>query len=164
MVRKSDIKKLILQSKKSNLKNHRKDAFFTNRTKYSGEVRSTEILLWRSSHFLRGAYPIFHLKFDENDKLIGIETSKNPFDKFLSKIMIGFFCVLALGLILTSNFRQILFGIIAFSVITFLMHLILSKARKFETKVLTEELREVIENIESKNKAKSKGTLHKNYT
>ena len=151
MVEKKDIEKLIIQNKKSTLKNHWNDAFFYNTTKYSGEIKQNELLIWRSAHFLRGAYPIFHLTFDQNGELNGIKTEKNPYHKLLNKISIGFFIVLVLVLLFTTEFKTALIGIIGISVIGTLLHLVMSKAKKYETKNLTDELKEAIGNIERAN-------------
>ena len=151
MVEKKNIEKLIIQNKKSTLKNHWNDAFFYNTTKYSGEIKPNELLIWRSAHFLRGAYPIFHLTFDQNGELNGIKTEQNPFYKLLNKISIGFFIVLALVLLFTNEFKTATIGIIVISVIGTLLHLVMSKAKKYEIKILTNELKEAIENIEREN-------------
>ena len=151
MVEKKDIEKLIIQNKKSTLKNHWNDAFFYNTTKYSGEIKPNELLIWRSAHFLRGAYPVFHLTFDQNGELNGIKTEKNPYQKLLNKISIGFFIVLALVLLFTTEFKIAIIGIIGISVIGTLLNLVMSKAKKYETKILTDELKDAIENIERKN-------------
>jgi len=151
MVEKKDIEKLIIQNKKSTLKNHWNDAFFYNTTKYSGEIKPNKLLIWRSAHFLRGAYPIFHLTFDQNDELNEIKTEKNPYHKLLNKISIGFVIVLALVLLFTTEFKTAIFGIIGISVIGTLLHLVMSKAKKYETKILTNELKDAIENIEREN-------------
>lgn len=151
MVEKKDIEKLIIQNKKSTLKNHWNDAFFYNTTKYSGEIKPNELLIWRSAHFLRGAYPIFYLTFDQNGELNGIKKEQNPFYKLLNKISIGFFIVLALVLLFTTEFKTAIIGIIGISIIGTLLHLVMSKVKKYETKILTDELKEAIENIERKN-------------
>ncbi|TJY31304.1 hypothetical protein [Pontimicrobium aquaticum] len=151
MAEKKDIEKLIVQNKKSNLKNHWNDAFFYNTTKYSGEIKPNELLIWRSSHFLRGAYPIFHLTFDQNNKLNGIKKEKNPYHKLLNKITIGFLIVLISGLFLSTDFKMAVIGTIGISVIGLLLRLVLGKAKKYETKLLTDELKEAIENIEQLN-------------
>lgn len=172
MVEKKDIEKLIVQNKKSNLKNHWNDAFFYNSTKYSGEIKPNELLIWRSAHFLRGVYPIFHLTFDQNGKLSRIKTKKNPYHKLLDKISIGFFILLALFLLITTEFKSAIIGIIGISVIGILLHLIMSKSKKYETKILTDELKEAIENIEqvknpkfiSKQKMESKKEKVKEWT
>ena len=148
MVEKKDIEKLIIQNKKSTLKNHWNDAFFYNTTKYSGEIKPNELLIWRSAHFLRGAYPIFHLSFNQNAELNGIKTEKNPYHKLLNKISIGLFIVLALVLLFMIEFKTAIIGIIGISVIGTLLHLVMSKAKKYETKILTDELKVAIENIE----------------
>jgi len=151
MVEKKDIEKLIIQNKKSTLKNHWNDAFFYNTTKYSGEIKPNELLIWRSAHFLRGAYPIFHLTFNQDGELNGIKTEKNPYHKLLNKTSIGFFIVLALVLLFTTEFKTAIIGIIGISVIGTLLHLVMSKAKNYETKILTDELKEAIESIERGN-------------
>ena len=151
MVEKKDVEKLIVQNKKSNLKNHWNDSFHYNTTKYSGEIKQNEILVWSSSHFLRAAYPIFHLTFDQNGKLKGIKTEKNPYHKLLNKSSIGFFILVALGLILSTEIKTAIIGIVGISVVGILLHLVMSKSKKFETKILTDELKESIENIERLN-------------
>mgnify|MGYP001265544311 CR=1 FL=1 len=86
MLQKQNLK-LIVQNKKSNLTNHWNDVFHYKTTKYSREIKRNELLIWRSSHFLRGAYPIFNLTFNQNDELNGIRTKKNPYHKLLNKII-----------------------------------------------------------------------------
>ncbi|WP_459209249.1 hypothetical protein [Aquimarina rhabdastrellae] len=151
MAEKKDIEKLIVQNKKSNLKNHWNDSFFYNTTKYSGEIKQNELLIWRSSHFLRGVYPIFHLTFDQNDKLKGIKTEKNPYHKLLSKITIGVLIVFISSLFLLFDFKPAIIGTIVILFILALLILVLGKSRKYETKLLTVELKEAIENIEHLN-------------
>ncbi|MDO7174240.1 hypothetical protein [Mariniflexile sp. AS56] len=151
MVEKKDIEKLIIQNKKSTLKNHWNDAFFYNTTKYSGEIKPNELLIWRSSHFLRGAYPIFYLTFDQNGELNGIKTVKNPYYKLWNKISIGFLIMLNLILIFTTEFKTAIFGIIGISVLGFFWYLFMFNVTKYETKNLTKELKEEIENIEREN-------------
>ncbi|SFS96552.1 hypothetical protein SAMN04487906_2380 [Zhouia amylolytica] len=151
MVEKKEIEKLIIQNKKSNLKNHLNDAFFYNTIKYSGEIKPNELLIWRSSHFIRGAYPIFHLTFNQNNQLIGIKKQKNPYHKLLNKITIGFLIVLISGLFLSTDFKMAVIGTIGISVIGLLLSLVLGKAKKYETKLLTDELKEAIENLEQAN-------------
>lgn len=151
MASKKDIERLIVQHKKSTLKNHRNDAFFYNRTKYSGEIRAKEILLWRSSHFLRGAYPIFILTFDSNEKLKGIKTEKNPYHKLLDKLKIGFIVVIISVLFITLDFKAAMIATAGISVVGLLLYLILSKSAKYETKLLTAELKESIEYLELEN-------------
>ncbi|RVT71092.1 hypothetical protein EOD40_17645 [Flavobacterium sufflavum] len=149
MVKKDDLKKLIIENKKSTLKNHWKDTFFCNKIKYSGEIRPNEILLWRSSEYLRGNYPIFILNFDQNKNLIGIKTEKNPYHKFRNKQSTVIFSILILLLAYNTDLRETLIFTFAILIFGFLLHIVLSKARKYETKLLTNELRETIENIEN---------------
>ncbi|WP_026715171.1 hypothetical protein [Flavobacterium daejeonense] len=150
MINKSDIKKLIIENKKSNLKNHWKDAFFCNTTKYSGEIKSNEILLWRSSEFLRGYYPIYILNFDRNENLKEIKIEKNLYHKYSEKFTFIFFLILLILLAIFENLQTSLILVTGLSVIIFLLQLILSKARKYETKLLTKELKDTIQNIERK--------------
>ena len=151
MVEKKDIEKLIVQNKKSTLKNHWNDAFFYNTTKYSGEIKPNEVLIWRSSHFLRGAYPIFHLNFDQNDKLNGIKTEKNPYHKLLKKITIGVLIIFISGLFLSTELKTAIIGTIGIALLVTLLSLVLGKYKRYETKLLTDELKEAIENIEQLN-------------
>ncbi len=108
-------------------------------------------MIWRSAQFLRGAYPIFHLTFNQNGKLNGIKTEKNPYHKLLNKITIGFIIVVISGLFLTTNITMAVIGTIGISIIGFLLHLVLSKSKKYETELLTDELKDSIENIEREN-------------
>lgn len=148
MVQKKDVEKLIIQKKKSNLKNHWKDAFFYNTTKYSGEIKPNELLIWRSANFLRGVYPVFHLTFNKNGILKGIKIEKNPYDKLLNKIAIGFFITLVFVLLIFTEFKTAIFGIIGISVIATLLYLTVSNLIKFETKILADELKDAIKNFE----------------
>ena len=151
MTEKKDIEKLIVQNKKSNLKNHWNDSFFYNTTKYSGEIKPNELLIWRSSHFLRGAYPVFHLTFDQNNQLNGIKKEKNPYHKLLNKLTIGFLIILISGLFITTDLKTAIIGTIGIAVIGTLLSLVLGKSKRYETKLLTDELREAIESIEHAN-------------
>ncbi len=151
MASKKDIETLIVQPKKSNLKNHWNDAFFYNTTKYSGEIKPKELLLWRSSHFLRGAYPIFLLTFDQDGELKGIKTEKNPYHKLLDKIKIGSIVVMISGVFITMDVKLAMIATVVISVITFLLRVLLSTSAKYETKLLTAELKESIEHLELEN-------------
>ena len=148
MINKSDIEKLIVQHKKSNLKNHWSDAYFYNTAKYSGEVRSNEILLWRSSHFLRGAYPIFHMTFDQNDKLNRIRKEKNPFHKFINKFSIGFFTIVIITLFVLCEISFAVIASCGILLVRFLLNLVLKMSRNYEVTLITEELKLTLENIE----------------
>ncbi len=151
MVEKKDIEKLVVQKKKSNLKNHWKDSQSYNSTKYSGEIRQNEILLWRSAHFIRGVYPIFHLTFDQNNKLKEIKMEKNPFHIFLNRIMAIFFILLTLTIFFSGDLKPAILTVLAFTIIGYLMHLLLTNSKTFETKILIEELKVTIESIEHSN-------------
>lgn len=151
MVSKKDIENLIVQRKKSNLKNHWKDSININKTKYSGEIRPNEVLLWSSAAFLRGTYPIFHLKFDKDGKLYKIRLEKNPFNQFLYKITIGFYLVLTLVFFMTFKFKIAMFGFVGYSIIGFLIFLAFRNHKKTETKILMDELKQAIKTIEKSN-------------
>ncbi len=155
MVEKKDIEKLIIQNKKSNLKNHWNDAFFFNTVKYNGEIKHNEILIWRSSPFLRSSYPVFHLTFDQNKKLNGIKTEENPYHKLLNKVTIGFLILVASVLLYSTEFKIAIIAIIGIAVIGFLLYLVMSKAKKYEIKLQTDELKKAIENIKLVNKSKA---------
>lgn len=148
MIEKKDIEKLIITKKKNNLINHWKDAFITNTTKYSGEVLENEILLWRSSRHLRGAYPIFRISFHKNEKIKGIKTEDNPFYKLNKKIILIILILISLALFSLDEIRQTLIAITIISIIVASLYILLTKKKKFETKYLIEELQETIENIE----------------
>lgn len=151
MIAKKDLEKLIIQHKKSNLQNHFNDAFSYNTTKYSGEITPNELLIWRSSRFLRGAYPIFCLNFNQNGNLISISTKKNPYYKLLNKISILFIVAVCVILIFTTEFKPALFGIIGISLFCLFFYLFSFNVIRFETKILTEELKEAIKKIENEN-------------
>ena len=148
MVTRKDIEQLIVENKISNLKTHFKDMLFYNTVKYSGEIRSDEILLWRSSYFLRGAYPIFHIKFDKQNRLNNIKKEKNPFHIVLNKISLILFISTIIGFFVTSDIKFALIATIGISVVAFLLNMVLTKGRNYEMQLITDELKEVIENIE----------------
>lgn len=148
MINKEDIAELVLDRKKSNLKTHLKDMFFINNFRYSGEVRETEILLWYSSHWLRGGYPIFHLQFDSENKLVGIKLELNPFGKLFDKLAIIIIGIFTLIPILGNGFSKGWLGSIFILFVAFILFLIVRKVSKSEKKIMTEELKEKIENIE----------------
>ncbi|MFD2607360.1 hypothetical protein ACFSSG_17790 [Euzebyella marina] len=148
MIEKADIEELVLDPKKSNLKTHFNDMFFIKNHRYSGEIREKEILLWYSSHWLRGGYPIFHLQFDSENKLVGIKSELNPFGKLFDKIamvMIGIFSLLP---ILGNGFMKGWLGSVFILFVALVLFLIMRKASKSEKKIMVEELKETIENIE----------------
>lgn len=138
----------MLDKKKSTLKAHFYDALFYNTTKYSGEIRETEVLLWSSSYWLRGAYPIFHLHFDKNNHLSRISTQSNPFGKIVFCFIILGTLLFALAPIIGYGFPEGLPLSIFVIIIGFFLFLIMRKVKKQETKIMTEELRESIEQIE----------------
>ncbi len=150
MIEKTDIEELVLENKKSTLGTHFYDAFFYNTLKYSGEIRKNEILLWTSSFWLRGGYPVFNLKFDSKNQLKGISTELNPFGKFIKLFMfiaLGFFAILPLfGNGLKEGLALSLFILVT----ALFLFLIMRKAKIHEEKIVTEELKETIENIERK--------------
>lgn len=148
MIKKEDIEELVLEQKKSNLKTHFNDMFFINTIKYSGEVRKSEILLWCSSHWLRGGYPIFYLQFDRENNLTGIKSELNPFGKLVDKLAIVIIGIFALLPILRNRFSKGWLGTIFILFVAFVLFLIMRKASRSEKKIMTEELKESIENIE----------------
>jgi len=151
VVKRKDIEKLIIQNKKSNLKNHWNDAFSKNAIKYSGEIRPHEILLWRSSLFLRGAYPIFHFTFDQDENMNGIRTEKNPYHIVLTRISIVLPVVFIAALFIFMNLELAIIASSGILILSFLLHLVLNKSRKFETNLIQNELKETIGNIERQN-------------
>lgn len=148
MIKKEDIEKLVLEQKKSNLKTHFNDMFFISTIRYSGEIRKKEILLWCSSHWLRGGYPIFHLQFDSENNLVGIKSELNPFGKLFDKVAIILIGLFALLPIFGNGFSKGWLGSIFIILVAFVLFLIMRKATKSEKKIMTEELKESIENIE----------------
>jgi hypothetical protein len=148
MVNKKDIEKLIIQNKKSNLITHFKDSQSYNTTKYSGEISDKEILIWRSAYFIRGDYPIFHLTFDDNNKLKEIKMGKNPFNIFLDRVTIAVLIILIITVFISTNLKTTFFAILAITLIGFLMRLLLAKSKIFETKILIEELKTTINNLD----------------
>lgn len=148
MVEKKDIEELIIQRKKSTLKNHSLDALFYNVLRYSGEIREKEILIWRSAYFLRGAYPVFHLSFNKNDQLNGIRTEMNPFGKIVGKISILAVVAFSLTLLFWNDLTTGIFQVLFILSGAFILYLIMRKAEKEEKKRLTEELQNTIEEIE----------------
>ncbi|WP_269235691.1 hypothetical protein [Flavobacterium flavigenum] len=156
MVDKKNIEKLIIQNKKSNLLTHFKDSQSYNITKYSGEIRDKEILIWRSAYFSRGDYPIFHLTFDNNNKLKEIKMEKNPFNIFLDGVTIVVLLILIVTIFISTDLKTTFFAIIAITIIGFLMRLLLTKSKIFETKILIEELKTTINNLDELNISKQK--------
>lgn len=148
MIEKNDIEKLVLDRRKSSLRNHFNDMFFMNNVRYSGEIRENEILLWYSSFWLRGGYPIFHLQFDSESKLAGIKLETNPFGKLFDKIALILILVFATIPIIMSGLATGWIGSVFILFVAFILFLIMRKAAKSEKKIMTEELKEIIERIE----------------
>jgi len=153
MLEKKDLEKLVIQNKKSSLKNHWNDSFSINRTKYSGEIRKDEILLWSSSFFLRGAYPIYHLIFNENQHFTKLKIKKNPYHTLINKIFILLIITILILLIITSGLKNGFIGGLGVLFVLILLNLILKRVRKYETRILTEELKSKIHQIENKKMA-----------
>ncbi|UII74455.1 hypothetical protein LV716_09265 [Flagellimonas sp. HMM57] len=148
MIEKKDVEKLVLEDKSSTLGTHFRDAFFYNTLKYSGEIRKNEILLWTSSYWLRGGYPIFHLKFNSENKLKGISTVLNPFGKLINKLAIVTTSVFTLIPIVGYGFIDG-WKLSVFVLFTaFVLFIILRKVSISEKTIITEELRDVIETLE----------------
>ena len=150
MIEKTDIEELVLENKKSTLSTHFNDALFYNTLKYSGEIKKDEILIWTSSFWLRGGYPIFHLKFDTENHLKGISTELNPFGKFVNLFMLVAFGFFALLPVFGNGLREGLALSSFVLIIAIFVFLILRKATNHEKKIMTDELKETIENIERK--------------
>ena len=148
MLQKKDIETLIAEEKESNLATHFYDALTYNTTKYSGEVRKDEILLWSSSFWLRGGYPIFHLHFNTENLLVKITSEPNPFGKLLNKLGIGALVIFTtlplIGLGLEEGWKLSLLVII----VALVVFLIMRKAGNQEKKIMTQDLRGSIEAIE----------------
>ncbi|KQC33207.1 hypothetical protein AAU57_07685 [Nonlabens sp. YIK11] len=160
MVQKSDVEKLIVQTKKSNLLNHWNDTLFYNTTRYSGEIKDKEILLWRSYRFLRGDYPVFHLSFDENEILSEIKLERNPFIIFLRKFVIGVSALLIIFMFLAADLGTAVAYTIWVIIIIALLSLVLGISRRSTVKYLTNELRQAIESFEkSKNEELNKSSI-----
>ena len=122
--------------------------FMINSLRYSGEIREKEILLWYSSRWLRGGYPIFYLKFDPDNKLIGIKTELNPFGKFLKKIDFGVIAIFTILPIIGYGFTKGWLVSVFVLFVALVLAIIMQKASQFEKKIMTEELKETIEEIE----------------
>ncbi|MGR7812749.1 hypothetical protein [Lacinutrix undariae] len=148
MVKKTAIKSLIIQHKKNTLKTHFKDVFLRNTVSYSGEVKAHEILLWRSSIQLRAAYPVYHLKFDENDILIDISLQDNPYYKLLNKVFWGVQLLLFPCLLIVSGFKSACTALVVQIIIMFLFQLLFKRIKRFETKVMTNELETKIKTLD----------------
>ena len=115
---------------------------------YSGEVKAHEILLWRSSIHLRAAYPVYHLKFDENDILIDISLEDNPYYKSLNKVFWGVQLLLFPGLLIVLGFTSACTALVMQIIILFLFQLLFKRIKRFEAKVMTNELETKIKTLE----------------
>ena len=113
MINKEDIEKLITFKRENSFTNHFQIFMTYDFTKYYGEIRENEILLWHSSYWLRLNYPIFILEF-KSDKLIGLKLEKNPIQKkseiFISTLVLSLFIMLFLQLNLKVAFIALLFS------------------------------------------------------
>ncbi|THD67418.1 hypothetical protein E7Z59_07080 [Robertkochia marina] len=147
---KNIIEELVLEQKKSSLKNHFFDALFVNTLKYSGEIRSKEILLWRSSSWLRGAYPVFHIKFNSNDQFSGISIEKNPYHTIFGKITLILLIIFMSFPIIGRGFQEGWKASLIIPLLFVIPFLILRKLEIMEKRNLIEELKETLEDLERK--------------
>lgn len=155
MITKKEIEKLIIRRKKSDLKNHFYTMLDYNSATYSGDIRNNEILLWKSTSFMRGNYPVFCLTFDTNENLKEISTQTNPFDKITGLIFKSVSILIIVSVFIFSDFEPALLQAMVIIVMLLLLSLLLKKITKYETSLLVIELKEIIKNIEnSKNSTK----------
>ena len=85
-ITKKDVIAHIFEHKKSNFKSHF-FTFFHRKKHLVGEVKSDEILLWKTNYWISGGFPVFKLEFNENDELIHITSTKNEFAKYSNFIL-----------------------------------------------------------------------------
>lgn len=96
MIKKADITQLVVEEKRNTFITHLIIFLSWDFTRYYGEIKKDEILVWTSSYWLRLNYPIFVLNFDDENALKGIRLEKNPFNKVVRKfipIVIGSFII-----------------------------------------------------------------------
>ncbi|MGY5850919.1 hypothetical protein [Salegentibacter sp. F14] len=119
-------------------------------TKYYGEIKKDEILLWSSSYWLRFNYPIFVLKFNEDNILEGIRLEKNPLNKVLGKLLLlvtGSFIVFFATILQLKAAIIIILVLIVFSLF---FYLLLINQINFEKRNMTLDLKKDIYSIERK--------------
>lgn len=151
MITKEDIKQLIVEEKRSTLSSHLQIFFSWDFTRYYGEVKKNKILLWSSSYWLRLNYPVFLLRFDENDVLEGIKLENNPFNKVIRKLIpliigcfiISFFMFLKLKAAITIS--------MIFTVFSLIFYLLIKNQLNFEKKNMLYDLRNDLFQLEQTN-------------
>lgn len=150
MIRKEDLTKLIARERKNTFFSHFKIFFSLDFTKYYGEIKKDEILLWSSSYWLRFNYPIFILKFNEDNILEGIRLEKNPLNKVLGKLLFlvtGSFITFFATILQLKAAIIIILVLIVFSLF---FYLLLINQINFEKRNMTLDLKKDIYSIERK--------------
>ena len=149
-MKKNLIENLIVEEKESNFINHFLTIFKYNPAVYSGQSSETQILLWKTTLFLRCNYPIFCLTFDENKLFTKIEIKLNPVHKFFNYLIVSAFIILVIHEFIYTEFKPaIIFSFIMllkFGLSFLLFHSIL----RFERKNQVKELQEKMEKLERK--------------
>ena len=152
MITKTHFEKLVVKRKKSNFINHFFAAFNHDSPSYNGEILQNEILLWKSTFFMRCNFPVIHLMFYE-DRFKEITTTRNQFHKVINILLVvGMMYIITViftdnKLTILSSFKMALIYCIFFLIV----YLIFRYINKFERKNQIEELRSYIIKLESKN-------------
>lgn len=149
MITKEQIVKKIVKKKKLNIFLSHLFLLINKDINYYGEINDHEILLWRSSFFLRIGYPIFVLKFDENNYLKEIGTKKNPLAKAFTILGLTTILIYIFYEFMISEFQQAFFKSVVILVMTLLFYLLSKKIIKFETKNQIDELNRDISKLKN---------------
>jgi|LakMenE01Jun11ns_1017448.scaffolds.fasta_scaffold9876840_2 hypothetical protein len=158
MVYKKDIESLIAVRINSTLKNHWFYAS-SNKCHVNGEVRENNILIWKNSYFLRMAYPIFVVSFDENDLYQTFKVIDNPYFALSKKVVFCLIILLLAVVFISYDLRTAMIGSSFIVLLSLAAYLVMKKSVAFETKILVENFKDELAKISAKNSSNIKVNL-----
>ena len=154
MISKKDIEDLIIFKKKNSLLNHLNILFSHEYSKYYGEIKNDEVLIWHSSFWLRYHYPIFNLKF-KDDNLVALKLEKNPLQKAQELIFLIIWIIILISILLSFELQPAILTSIIYILFTTFFGLLIRDRLKKERNYLIEDFRKELEEIESNKSANS---------
>jgi len=167
---KEKIDELITLKRENNLLNHISTSFF-NKGETIAEKNLNEYVIWRRNYWVGTFYPIFRIRFNENDEIKSIKSELSLNGKLwvliISGLILSFF-LFALLIPIFEDFEYLdytdLIMLTVYGLLVVCFYLVLRNFYKNETKYLANELKIAIgieskENIERIENGKKEWTL-----
>lgn len=149
MISKKDVEKLIEIKTINSIKNHWSYSNLNN-FKINGEIRQKEILIWKNTFFLRTAYPIFIVYFDDNENYEKFEIIDNPFYLLLRKLIFLLISLLIVIVFFYYDYRTAIFGSIGIIFISIASFMIMHKSISFERSMIIKNFKYELLKINAK--------------